>query len=81
MIGHKKCSQYINNNVANPLENKFNFEDRDKDILLNELEEVFTKEDNEKNMKTPSKQEICKLYKHLTIMLHPDLMVWPAIFT
>ena len=54
--GLKKCSEYINNDFANLLENRFNFDDRRKNVLLNELDKVFTKDDNEKIMKLPSKE-------------------------
>ena len=46
--GHKVYSDYINNDVANLLENKFEYNDNSKSILSKEIEEVFMDEDNEK---------------------------------
>ena len=65
--GHKKCSEYINNDVANLLENKFNFEERSKNILLNEIDEVFTEKDNDIIMKAPTKEEINRIRLKKTI--------------
>ena len=46
LTGHKKCSNYITQNVSELLENKFNFNKGSQTILLNELDPVFSEEDN-----------------------------------
>ena len=44
--GHKKCADFITQSVSDLLENKFHFNESSKKILLNELDTVFTDEDN-----------------------------------
>ena len=45
---HTECSNFVNNDVANLLENKFKFNEHSKNMLLNEIEKVFTDEDYRK---------------------------------
>ena len=44
--GYKKCSDFITKNVADLLENEFDFDERSQKILLNEIDPVFTDKDN-----------------------------------
>ena len=59
--GHKKCSEFITNEVSELLENEFDFDERSQKILLNEINQVFTEKDNKSLEKLPSKQEIKKI--------------------
>ena len=53
--GHKKCSEFITQSVSELLEFSFNFEERSQKILLNEIDKLFTKKDNEKTTKSAYK--------------------------
>ena len=48
LLGQKECYYYIINAVASLLENKFIYNEKCIKVWLNEVEAVFTKEDNEK---------------------------------
>ena len=68
---HKKCSDFINDSVANLLENDYEFDERSKNILSNKLETVFTEEDNETIMKVPSKEEVRKVLQSSNLHAAP----------
>ena len=54
---------YISQNVAELLENKFKFNESSQKILLNELDPVFSEEDNTMLLKKPTKSEIKEIIK------------------
>ena len=64
ILGHKQCSDFICNSVAELLENPFNFNSRNQEVLLEEVEEVFSKDDNNMLLKLPSKEEIKEIIKN-----------------
>ena len=69
--GHKKCSEYITQSVANLLETPYNFCATSQNVLLNEVEPVFTEEDNEKMLEIPNKSEIYDILKDSNLHAAP----------
>ena len=53
--GHKNFADFITQNVSDLFGNKFHFNESSHKILLNELDTVFTEEDNTMLMKKPTK--------------------------
>ena len=58
LVGHNDCARYIERSVENLLTIPFDFDHEVQATLLQELERVFTDEDNEMLLKLPSKEEI-----------------------
>ena len=52
---HKKCSDFITKNVADLLENEFDFDERSQKILLNEIDPVFMEKRQLPTTKNPIK--------------------------
>ena len=63
VLGHKNCSNYIEQSVKNLLVTPFQFDQNMQKELLNELDTVFSDEDNEQLLKVPLKEEV-----HQTIL-------------
>ena len=57
VLGHKNCSNYIEQSVKNLLVTPFQFDQNMQKELLNELYTVFSDEDNEQLLKVLSKEE------------------------
>ena len=56
--GHKACSEFLHNNVADLLLHPAVLDQVAQDILLNEVEEVFTEKDNAMLTSQPTKEEV-----------------------
>ena len=88
--GHKQCSDFICDSVAELLENPFEFNIQNQEVLLKEVEEVFTKDDNNMLLKLPSKEEIKEIISNSNLHAAPGCdgltnyfylkLVWPEPF-
>ena len=56
--GHKACSEFLHNNVADLLLHLTVLDQLAQDILLNEMEKVFTEKDNAMLTSQPNKEEV-----------------------
>ena len=54
--GHEKCADYLEKTVEDLLANEAQLDKDAQEILLNEVEEVFTEEDNTRMTMPPHKQ-------------------------
>ena len=56
--GHKACSSYLQNQLSNLLLNPATLCDHSQQVLLQEVDQVFTNEDNARLEKLPTKEEV-----------------------
>ena len=60
IVGHKKCADYLEKSVESMLAGPPNVNYQAQDVLLEEVEKVFTPDDNEFLLKLPTKEELHK---------------------
>ena len=58
--GHEPCAQYMENEVGDLPLNPAQFDQHARDVLLGEVEKVFTEEDNQKFLTLPSLSDVKK---------------------
>ena len=71
LLGHKACSDLIQNKVAELLENPIEYNKYHQEELLNEISPVFSDEDNLALMKIPDKTEVYETLKNSNLMAAP----------
>ena len=64
--GHKACAEYLEQSVASHLLQPANLDPVAQQVLLAEVQKVFTQEDNEMMCKLPEKQEVLKVLQSCT---------------
>ena len=69
--GHKKCSDYIIQDVKDLLENLFLEKKESQETLLKEIEEVFIDKYNEDLLKVPTEQEVKEVLKESNLHAAP----------
>ena len=70
-LGHKACSDFIQNKVAELLENPIEYNKVYQEELLKEISQVFSEEDNLALTKIPVKTELYETLKNSNLMAAP----------
>ena len=66
LSGHKECAKFLEENVARILTGPPDVDSHAQDILLQEVDKVFTDNDNDALLEIPTKEEILKDFKKLS---------------
>jgi hypothetical protein len=69
--GHTECAQFLEDSVAAHLLQPADLDPVAQEVLLAEVEEVFTKEDNEMMCKIPDKEEVLAVLKSCNLHSAP----------
>ena len=69
--GQKKCVAFLESSIKDITDGSSNLDESSQRILLNETEKVFTPEDNEILLKTPSKDEVYKMLSESNVHAAP----------
>ena len=77
--GHSVCAKYLEDGVANLLLNPHPLDQTAMNILLDEVEPVFSEKDNEMLLARPCEEEIWNVLCHSNLLASPDMDSIPAL--
>ena len=78
--GHEQCSEYLEKTVEDLLLNPAALDEVAQDILLNELDVVFTEQDNKKFLTSPTKDKVLKVISGSNLLAAPGTDGIPTLF-
>ena len=78
--GHSECAAYLEKTVEDLLLNPAYLDEQAQEILLNEIELVFTEEDNQLFLLPPTKKDIWNTICESNLNAAPGLMEYKVCF-
>ena len=77
--GHQQCASYLEQQVADLLTNPALLDQAARDVLLEEVEHVFSAEDNEKFLSLPSLSDVKKRVSASNLLAAPGTDGIPSL--
>ena len=77
--GHQQCASYLEQQVADLLTNPALLDQAARDVLLEEVEHVFSAEDNEKFLSLPSLSDVKKRVSASNLLAAPGTEGIPSL--